>query len=102
MTARKNADLTPQFRQGQPGTWLARHELFERAGVFNTDQQCFYIEGSELFTRIESAGCTVVEIDDMLLERRLSLSNKTADTNGHLGGIMTLLHRRLYLRKVCI
>lgn len=100
-TARRGADLTPQFRLGQPGTWLARRELFERVGLFSTDPQCHFIEGSELFTRIENSGAAVVQIDDMLLERRLSLSNKTADIKGHLGGIMTLLHRRLQLRRDC-
>lgn len=98
-TERKNADLTPQFRMGQPGTWLARRELFERAGLFNPEPQCNLIEGSELFTRIENAGCEIVQIDDMLLERRLSMSNKTADTVAHLEGIMTLLHRRRLLRR---
>jgi glycosyltransferase involved in cell wall biosynthesis len=100
-TARKAADLTPQFRMGQPGTWLARRELFERAGRFNPDPQCNLIEGSELFTRIENTGCEIVRIDDMLLQRRLSMSNKTADTKAHLDGIMTLLHRR-NLRRICV
>jgi hypothetical protein len=91
--------LRPQFRQGQTGTWLARRELFERAGLFNTDPQCHFIEGSELYTRIENSGAAIVQIDDVLLERRLSLSNKTANVDEHLGGIMTLLHRRMQLRK---
>jgi glycosyltransferase involved in cell wall biosynthesis len=99
--ARKRADLTPQFRMGQPGTWLARRELFERAGIFSPEPQCNLIEGSELFTRIENAGCAIVRIDDMLLQRRLSMSNKTANTEAHLDGIMTLLHRR-QLRRVCV
>lgn len=99
-SARSSADLTPQFRQGQPGTWLARRELFERVGLFNTDPQCHFIEGSELYTRIENSGAVIVKMDDVLLERRLSLSNKTANTEQHLGGIMTLLHRRLHLRRV--
>lgn len=98
---RKRADLTSQFRLGQPGTWLARREIFDRVGLFNTDPQCHFIEGSELFTRIENTGAPVVKIDDMLLERRLSMSNKTANVDGHLGGIMTLLHRRLQLRRDC-
>jgi glycosyltransferase involved in cell wall biosynthesis len=98
--ARTPADLTPQFRFGQPGTWLARRELFDRVGLFSPEAQCNLIEGSELFVRIERAGCEVVRIDDMLLQRRLSLSNKTADTEAHLDGIMTLLHRRRRLGRI--
>jgi glycosyltransferase involved in cell wall biosynthesis len=101
-TARTRADLTAQFRKGQPGTWLARRELFEHAGVFSVEPECYYIEGSELFTRIENTGCAVAHIDDMLIEHRLSLLNKTADSKGHLDGIMTLLRRRLHSRGVCV
>lgn len=100
--ARKRADLTPQFRMGQPGTWLARCELFERAGLFSVEPQCNFIEGSELFTRIENTGCDIVQIDDMLLERRLCMSNKTTNIKAHLDGIITLLHRRRHLRRVCV
>lgn len=97
--SRLPADLTPQFRLGQPGTWLARRELFEHVGGFSIDPACRFIEGSELYSRIETAGCEVMRIDDMLLERRLSLSNKSADRNGHVDGIMTLIKRRLDLRR---
>ncbi len=98
-SARRAVDLTPQFRPGQPGAWLARRELFERVGGFSDEPQCYYIEGSELFVRIEHAGCAVARIDDALLERRLSLSNKTANSKAHLDGIMTLMQRRLHLRR---
>jgi len=98
-SARGAADLTPQFRPGQPSTWLARRELFERVGGFSAQPQCHFIEGSELYLRIEHAGCAVVKIDDALLERRLSLSNKTANSKGHLDGIMTIMKRRLELRR---
>ena len=37
----------------------------------------------------------MIKIDEPLLDRRLSLSNKTADTRGHLDGIMTIIKRRL-------
>lgn len=101
-SARQDVDLTPQFRLGQASTWLARRELFDLAGLFNTDPECHFTEGSELFGRIEKSGAQIVQIDDMLIERRLSLSNKTSNAQGHMGGIMNLLHRRLQLRKGCV
>jgi len=97
--ARGDADLTPQFRPGQPSTWLARREVLERVGGFSAQPECHFVEGSELYLRIEQAGCPVAKIDDALLDRRLSLSNKTADSKGHLDGIMTLMKRRLDLRR---
>ncbi len=99
LSARRSADLTPQFRPGQPSTWLVRREVFERAGAFSTQPEHHFIEGSELYLRIEHAGCPVVRLDDALLARRLSLSNKTADSKGHLEGITTLMKRRLDLRR---
>jgi glycosyltransferase involved in cell wall biosynthesis len=98
-SARRNADLTPQFRPGQPSTWLARREVFDLVGGFSAQPQCRFIEGTELYLRIEHSGCGVVRTDPALLERRLSLSNKTADSEGHLDGIMTLIKRRLDLRR---
>jgi len=101
-THRRPVDLSPQFREGQPGSWLARREMFNLVGGFSADPECYFIEGSELYSRIESAGCTIAPIDDSLLERRLSESNKTANYKGHIGGIMTLMKRRLNLRKRAI
>lgn len=98
-TARESADLTPQFRFGQPGSWLARRELFEHVGVFSIEPECYLIEGSELFSRIEYSRCQVAKIDDVLLERRLHASNKTANSNAHLDGIMNLMKRRLELQR---
>jgi glycosyltransferase involved in cell wall biosynthesis len=97
--ARRSADLTPQFRPGQPSTWLARREVFERVGGFNTGPESCFIEGTELYLRIEHAGCKVAKLDETLLDRRLSLSNKTADTRGHLDGIMRVMKYRLDLRR---
>lgn len=97
--SRRATNLTPQFRPGQAGTWLARRELFDLAGTFNVAPDCRFIEGSELFTRIENTGCAVVRIDDLLLERRLHASNHTANSKAHLDGIMTLMKRRMDLRK---
>ena len=74
-------------------------EVFERVGGFSTRQECYFTEGSELYLRIVHAGCTVAKIDDVLLDRRLSLSNKTADITGHIDGIMTIMKRRLDLRR---
>ena len=96
---RRAADLTPQFRAGQPGTWLARREVFDRVGAFSTESECRFIEGTELFLRIEHSGCPVVKTEEALLDRRLSLVNKTADTKGHLDGIMTIIKRRLDLSR---
>ncbi len=97
--ARRPADLTPQFRPGQPGTWLVRRESLERAGGFSTEPESYFIEGTELYVRIEHSGCPVVKIDESLLDRRLSLSNKSADARGHLDGIMTIMKRRLDLKR---
>ncbi len=96
---RRETNLTPQFRPGQAGTWLARRELFDLAGTFNVSPECRFIEGSELFTRIENTGCAVMRIDDLLLERRLHASNHTANSRAHLDGIMTLMKRRMDLRR---
>jgi glycosyltransferase involved in cell wall biosynthesis len=96
---RRETNLTPQYRPGQAGTWLARRELFDLAGTFNVEPECRFIEGSELFTRIENTGCAVVKIDDLLLERRLHASNHTANSKAHLDGIMTLMKRRMDLRR---
>jgi glycosyltransferase involved in cell wall biosynthesis len=98
-SARGVAHLGPRYRPGQPSTWLARREVFGSVGGFSEQPECHFIEGSELYLRIEHSGCTVVRTDDVLLERRLSLSNKTADSKGHLDGILTLMKRRLELRR---
>ncbi len=96
---RKASNFEPQFRPGQPGTWLARREVFECAGRFNTSPAFNFSEGSELYSRIENARLAVVRIDDVLVERRLHSSNKTANSKAHLDGIMSLMKRRLELRR---
>ena len=97
--ARRAVNFVPQYRPGQPGTWLARRELFDRAGTFSTSPSYTFSEGSEIYTRIERAGLGVVRIDDVLVERRLHASNKTTDSKAHLDGIMALMKRRLDLRR---
>lgn len=97
--ARKNAMLEPQLRLGQAETWLVRREVFKRIGVFNTSRNFAFAEGSELYSRIESARLGVACIDDVLVERRLHSSNKTTNSKAHLDGIMALMKRRLDLRK---
>ena len=74
---------------------MARRELFDRIGVFNTEERFNLSEGSELFSRVEHAGLTVVRIDDVLVERRLHATNKTRDTSAHMDGIMALMQRRI-------
>jgi glycosyltransferase involved in cell wall biosynthesis len=96
--ARRSASCAPQFRPGQPQTWLVRREVFERVGTFNPSPTFTFSEGSELYSRIENAGIAVVRIDDVLVERRLHSSNKTANSKAHLDGIMALMKRRLELR----
>jgi hypothetical protein len=97
--ARSVVELAPQFRPGQSTTWLARRELFESVGAFNTSSNFRLSEGSELYSRIESSGLGVVRIDDVLVERRLHASNKTINSKAHLDGIMALMKRRLDLRR---
>jgi glycosyltransferase involved in cell wall biosynthesis len=97
--ARRSADFAPQFRPGQPQTWLVRREVFDRVGTFNTSPDFTFSEGSELYSRIENAGLGMVRIDDVLVQRRLHASNKTADARAHLDGIMVLMKRRLELRR---
>jgi glycosyltransferase involved in cell wall biosynthesis len=98
-TACFSANLTPQFRPGQPTTWLARREVFQRVGTFSTSPNFRFSEGSELYSRIESAGLGVIRTDEMMVERRLHASNKTTNSKAHLDGIMALMHRRLQLRR---
>ena len=96
---RHPVDVTPQFRPGQPTSWLARRELFERAGNFNVTDAFRLTDGSELFLRIEKANCPVVRIEDALVEHRLHASNQTADSRAHRDAIMNLMKRRLDLRR---
>jgi len=98
-TARGNVDLTPQFRPGQVFTWLMRREVFDRVGPFNMSPNFQFAEGSEMYSRIESAALKVVRIDDVLVERRLHASNKTTNSKAHLDGIMALMKARLNLRR---
>jgi glycosyltransferase involved in cell wall biosynthesis len=97
--ARRSAELVPQFRLGQATSWLARSELFESVGAFSTSSNFRFSEGSELYSRVESSGLGVVRIDDVLVERRLHASNKTANSKAHLDSIMALMKRRLDLRR---
>jgi glycosyltransferase involved in cell wall biosynthesis len=97
--ATRTANLSPQLRLGQVPTWLLRREVFERVGTFNTSAAYRFAEGSELYSRIESAGLGVVRIDDVLFERRLHSSNKTTNSKAHMDGIMALMKRRLDLRR---
>jgi glycosyltransferase involved in cell wall biosynthesis len=98
-TARRPASHAPEFRPGQPGTWLLRREALNRVGRFNSTQNFRFAEGSEMYSRIESAGLTMVRIEHVLIERRLHASNKTANAQAHLGGIMALMKHRLDLRR---
>lgn len=97
--AARAANPGPQFRMGQPGTWLVRRDVFERVGVFNPSHNFEFTEGSELYTRMESAGIAVLCIDDVLVERRLHGANKTSNSKAHLEGIMELMKRRLDIRR---
>lgn len=94
-SARVPADTVPRFRPGQVESWLVRRVLFDRIGVFNEDERFAMSEGSELYSRIEHAGLSVLRIDDVLVERRLHASNKTRDTNSHMDGIMALMQQRI-------
>lgn len=97
--ARYVADHVPQLRLGQVSSWLTRREVFDRIGLFSTSQDFRFAEGSELYTRIENAGLTLVLIDDALVERRLHASNKTTNVKAHMDGIMALMKRRLDLKR---
>jgi glycosyltransferase involved in cell wall biosynthesis len=97
--AARKATLAPQLRPGQVESWLARRELFDRVGGFNTSPDFQFSEGSELYSRVENAGIKPVCIDDVLVERRLHATNKTTDTKAHIDGIMSLMKRRLDLRR---
>jgi glycosyltransferase involved in cell wall biosynthesis len=98
-SARHAAKLAPQFRPGQAGTWLVRREIFQRIGNFSTAPDFEFSEGSELYTRIESAGLGIVRTEEVLVERRLHASNKTTNSKAHLDGIMALMKRRLELQR---
>lgn len=98
-SARKAANLEPQFRPGQVSTWLARRELFDRVGVFNATPEFQFAEGSELYSRVENAGIKAVCIDDVMVQRRLHATNKTTNSKAHMDGIMALMKRRLDLRR---
>jgi len=91
------ADLTPQFRPGQAQTWLVRREVFEQVGVFDTNFP--YAQGSELYSRMETANLPIVRIPDLLVERRLHDTNSTRNRDAHLDSIMTLMHHRIAQRK---
>ncbi len=97
--ADRRADATPSHRPGQVQTWLAHRTLFDRIGVFNTDAKFDFSEGSELYSRVESAGLPIVRIDDLLVERRLHATNKTRDANAHMDGIMALMQQRIAQRR---
>jgi glycosyltransferase involved in cell wall biosynthesis len=98
--ALRNAGLKlPDVRPGQVQTWLARRELFDRVGAFNTSRDFSFTEGSELYARIEAAGLKTIRIEDVLVERRLHATNKTTNAKGHVDGIMALMKRRLDLRR---
>jgi glycosyltransferase involved in cell wall biosynthesis len=97
--ASKSSRLLPQLRPGQVEAWLARRELFDQVGGFNTSATFRFAEGSELFSRIENAGIKAVYLDDVLVQRRLHTSNMTADSKAHMDGIMALMKRRLDLRR---
>ena len=42
---RRNADLTPQFRPGQPSTWLAQREVFDLVGGFSAERSAVLSRG---------------------------------------------------------
>ena len=88
-------DTAPRYRPGQVESWMARRELFDRIGVFNTEERFQFSEGSELYARVEHAGLKVVRIDDVLVERRLHATNKTRDTSAHMDSIMALMQQRI-------
>lgn len=98
-TARGTTDLSPQFRPGQVFTWMMRREVLDQVGTFSMSPNFQFAEGSELYSRIESAGLAVVRIDDVLIERRLHAANKTTNTKAHLDGIMALMKSRLNMRR---
>jgi len=98
-SARRTDNLTPQMRPGQAGTWLMRPEVIQQIGPFSTSPDFRFSEGSELYTRIERAGLGIVRIDDVLVERRLHATNKTANSKSHMDGIMALMKRRLDMRR---
>lgn len=97
--ARKVANLVPQLRPGQVAAWLTRREVFDRVGVFNASREFQFAEGSELYSRIETAEIKAVYVDDVLVERRLHATNKTNNSKAHMDGIMMLMKRRLDLRR---
>lgn len=96
---RKVANHAPQLRPGQVSSWLIRQDVFNRIGVFNTSADFKFAEGSELYSRAESAGIKAVCIDDVLVERRLHATNLTTNSKAHMDGIMQLMKRRLDLRR---
>jgi hypothetical protein len=98
-SGRRAVQLVPQFRPGQASTWLLRREVFDVVGTFSASSNFRFAEGSELYSRVESSRLGVVRVDDVLVERRLHASNKTANSKAHLDSIMALMKRRLDLRR---
>lgn len=91
--------FVPHFRQGQVSAWLIRRDVLDRANGFSTSPNFRFAEGSELYSRIESLKVKTVSIDDVLVERRLHATNKTNNSKAHMDGIMSLMKRRLDMRK---
>jgi glycosyltransferase involved in cell wall biosynthesis len=91
-------DVVAQQELGRPtGVLLARRSLFETIGTFAEDMR--YGEDADWFLRCADGGATVIEIDDVVMYRRLHGNNMTMDDAANRRALFEITKRRMARRR---
>ena len=91
-------DVVAQQELGRPtGVLLARRSLFETIGTFAEDMR--YGEDADWFLRCADGGATVIEIDDVVMYRRLHGDNMTMDDAANRRALFEITKRRMARRR---